>query len=852
MFYKLIFNESDKRKKIDNETQTFEGLRAFAQKVFKMNDKDVGFLYLGQDDVSAYEITCDEDLEYVLEVSKSSSSDSKFIVIKVIENFESSPENPDKFSRLDASEEDKRDIESFENLSSAIAQSKLIDEPVKEDLRNDLENFDKKIIQKNEEDKEDQEMIKNLGQMIENSEPEKMNMKEFIEESIKENIPDMAALNDEMQKVDIDQEVELEKLKETVIEVKDKKIEKKKIKKKAKKKNKKVKKVKKKLFKKILKNENIKDLASHLTESMMMDNSEDKKIEIENKIGDILNATLSQISQKFEEKNKKMEEKKDKKMKNRYFKFCGKVKNKMKKFNNKMTKFYDAISDDCKKNIPFDTIIWSNQASGFNSMESEHLKMEINNLAASKFQQMDEIDFLRKRCQELETMVNSIKSQNPVERVVDKTKSSVSVETMHLNIICDGCNKPNFKGRRFKCIVCPDFDLCEDCERQKIHSHPMLRMTCNNVENKKLNFGLRMLRKRPRFQKLFNLSSEDVGSNEIEEQNKCRRRKFWWMKKMFGGKRGWGRKFRKRSHSTSSSSSSSEESNSPEKHHHGKHHHHGRHHHGRHHHGRHHHGKHHHGHHHHGRKMWKRFAKNMQKKGNWWMKNMPFGKKDHPMGPNPWFIDFKNNNQMNKEMKNCARPFPGFMGCDFKKNKDNCPKKVKKNIEEQKKEMKETIQKKFENKTVDELIPKKIKEELNGMGVEIVDFYVESKDAPNKNEKLGPNDIKVEIDILPPVETPKTDMMSEDKIIRKSSKKIEVKVPEEKNEIDFQIKCETPERAKSSEEIEIELRKEYVKVMLDNSNINDEILHFFVVNNLDLDKEQFYKLMNEQKKFLSD
>ena len=64
------------------------------------------------------------------------------------------------------------------------------------------------------------------------------------------------------------------------------------------------------------------------------------------------------------------------------------------------------------------------------------------------------------------------------------------------------------------------------------------------------------------------------------------------------------------------------------------------------------------------------------------------------------------------------------------------------------------------------------------------------------------------------------------------------------------IECETPKKALSSEEIEINQRKEYTKVLLGNLNINEEVLHFFVTSNLDLDRERFYELMNEQKKFL--
>lgn len=862
MFYKFIYNDSDKRKKIDETTQTFEGLRDFTRKVFNLTDKNVGFLYLGQDDVSAYEITCDEDLEYVLEVSKMSSSNSKFVDIKVIENFENSPENPDKFSTVDPMEEEKKDAESFENLSSAIAQSKLNEEP--KDLRNDLEDFDKQIIENNEQDLEDKKIIENIDKMMENSEP--VDIKNLIENTIKEEKPDMEALNSEMKKVEINQEIVVaeEKKEETVPEevapkedeieskevvvaenvipalkveiIKPKSKEKKKFKKKIKKNIKKMEKKKKKAMKKVLKKDNIKNLASQLTESILYDDSKDAKLEIESKIGDILNATLSQINTKFEEKQKKIEEKKSKQAVKQYYRYCGKVKKKMAKMNRKMNKFYNNIDEETRKDIPHDSIIWSNQASGFNSMQTENLKMELSQLTAEKFHHLDQIENLTKRCSELESTFAAMQNSQPVGQVTKCKPPAFSVETMHLNIVCDGCNTANFKGRRYKCIVCPDFDLCENCERNKSHSHPMLRLTSNNIDSRKLNWGLSFLRNKPRFQRLFNLTPENTESSDDDKKRRGRRRKWWWMKKMFGGKKHWKKHCKKRSHSSSSSSSSSDESKSPKKNHHPFH-------------------KGHPG------RMWRKFAHKMGKQGAWWMKQMPFGK-GHPGMFKPWFHDFSKDNELNKELKETPRPFPGFMACDFKKNRNGpmCQKKVKEELEKnQKKQIEKEVKKKLENKKAEDLIPEKVRESLKGMGVEVVECYLEPKGSEKKPVELGPNDFKIEVDVpapepvpvpAPPVEEKKNDMMSDDKIIRKSSKSIIV--PEKIEEVpDFKIQCETPEKALSSEEIEIEQRKEYVKVMLNNTKMNDEILHFFVVNNLDLDREEFYKLMNEQKKFLS-
>ncbi|KAH8307837.1 hypothetical protein KR059_000655 [Drosophila kikkawai] len=49
----------------------------------------------------------------------------------------------------------------------------------------------------------------------------------------------------------------------------------------------------------------------------------------------------------------------------------------------------------------------------------------------------------------------------------------------HQNICCDGCQRVEFRGRRFRCMRCTNYDLCGDCYDQQIetqaHSidHPM-------------------------------------------------------------------------------------------------------------------------------------------------------------------------------------------------------------------------------------------------------------------------------------------------------------------------------------------------------------------------------------------
>ena len=55
----------------------------------------------------------------------------------------------------------------------------------------------------------------------------------------------------------------------------------------------------------------------------------------------------------------------------------------------------------------------------------------------------------------------------------DQTKQDGEV---HYGVSCDGCDG-SVQGFRYKCMVCPDFDLCSLCEAKGLHpGHNMIRI----------------------------------------------------------------------------------------------------------------------------------------------------------------------------------------------------------------------------------------------------------------------------------------------------------------------------------------------------------------------------------------
>ena len=54
-------------------------------------------------------------------------------------------------------------------------------------------------------------------------------------------------------------------------------------------------------------------------------------------------------------------------------------------------------------------------------------------------------------------------------------------EAYHRGVVCDGCQMAPIVGPRYKCLMCPDYDLCKTCEGNGVHvEHDMIKITSPN------------------------------------------------------------------------------------------------------------------------------------------------------------------------------------------------------------------------------------------------------------------------------------------------------------------------------------------------------------------------------------
>ena len=78
---------------------------------------------------------------------------------------------------------------------------------------------------------------------------------------------------------------------------------------------------------------------------------------------------------------------------------------------------------------------------------------------------------------ELMEAVNNVRDGILRVYITEKASAAPSApEPLHYGVTCDGC-EGEVRGVRYKCLNCPDYDLCSNCKATGMHSeHEMFNI----------------------------------------------------------------------------------------------------------------------------------------------------------------------------------------------------------------------------------------------------------------------------------------------------------------------------------------------------------------------------------------
>ena len=92
--------------------------------------------------------------------------------------------------------------------------------------------------------------------------------------------------------------------------------------------------------------------------------------------------------------------------------------------------------------------------------------------------QKDKKDKFPKKHHHIHHLKKQLREEKKVEEQEKKEELKLSDKIVHFGIKCDGCGKFPIIGCRYKCVICNDFDFCEECEKEKgeEHNHPFMKI----------------------------------------------------------------------------------------------------------------------------------------------------------------------------------------------------------------------------------------------------------------------------------------------------------------------------------------------------------------------------------------
>ena len=112
--------------------------------------------------------------------------------------------------------------------------------------------------------------------------------------------------------------------------------------------------------------------------------------------------------------------------------------------------------------------------------QKEELTHLISDIKDELKEKQEEISNVKKFSSDQQGIISELKNDKhkdqakiaQLEKIIQNYSTHIESKSneIHQSVGCDGCKLRPVQGIRYKCVECPNFDLCEVCEAKGVHS----------------------------------------------------------------------------------------------------------------------------------------------------------------------------------------------------------------------------------------------------------------------------------------------------------------------------------------------------------------------------------------------